>query len=25
VVGLLVKDPLSGDTVLLAHYVDELN
>ena len=25
VVGLLVKDPLSGNTVLLAHYVDELN
>jgi hypothetical protein len=25
VVGLLLKDPTSGDTVLLAHYVDELN
>jgi len=25
VVGLLLKDPLSGNTVLLAHYVDELN
>jgi hypothetical protein len=25
VVGLLVKDPTSGGTVLLAHYVDELN
>jgi hypothetical protein len=25
VVGLLLKDPTSGNTVLLAHYVDELN
>jgi hypothetical protein len=25
VVGLLLKDPLSGNTVLLAHYVDELD
>ncbi|HEY1159915.1 MAG TPA: DUF4382 domain-containing protein [Terracidiphilus sp.] len=25
VVGLLLKDPLSGGTVLLAHYVDELD
>lgn len=25
VVGLLLKDPISGQTVLLAHYVDELN
>ena len=25
VVGLLVKDPISGNTVLLAHYVDEQN
>ena len=25
VVGLLVKDPISGQTVLLAHYVDELS
>jgi len=25
VVGLLVKDPVSGNTVLLAHYVDLLN
>lgn len=25
VVGLLVKDPLSGNTALLAHYVDALN
>jgi hypothetical protein len=25
VVGLLLKDPASGSTVLLAHYVDELN
>ncbi len=25
VVGLLLKDPVSGDTVLLAHYVDALN
>jgi len=24
VVGLLLKDPTSGKTVLLAHYVDEL-
>lgn len=24
VVGLLLKDPISGNTVLLAHYVDEL-
>jgi Domain of unknown function (DUF4382)/Domain of unknown function (DUF5666) len=24
VVGLLIKDPTSGDTVLLAHYVDDL-
>jgi hypothetical protein len=25
VVGLLLKDPVSGQTVLLAHYVDALN
>jgi hypothetical protein len=25
VVGLLIKNPLDGSTVLLAHYVDELN
>jgi hypothetical protein len=25
VVGLLLKDPASGNTILLAHYVDELN
>ena len=25
VVGLLLKDPISGQTVLLAHYVDEMN
>ena len=25
VVGLLVKDPLSGNTVLIARYVDVLN
>jgi hypothetical protein len=25
VVGLLVKDPVSGSTMLLARYVDELN
>lgn len=25
VVGLLIKDPISGNTVLLAHYVDELD
>jgi hypothetical protein len=25
VVGLLLKDPVSGNTVLLAHYVDELD
>ena len=25
VVGLLLKDPTSGNTVLLAHYVDDLN
>jgi hypothetical protein len=25
VVGLLLKDPTSGKTVLLAHYVDALN
>jgi hypothetical protein len=25
VVGLLLKDPTSGNTVLLAHYVDELD
>lgn len=25
VVGLLVKDPISGQTVLLAHYVDEIS
>jgi len=25
VVGLLLKDPISGNTVLLAHYVDALD
>jgi hypothetical protein len=25
VVGLLLKDPTSGNTVLLAHYVDALD
>jgi len=25
VVGLLLKDPTSGNTILIAHYVDELN
>jgi hypothetical protein len=25
VVGLLIKDPTSGNTVLLAHYVDALD
>jgi len=25
VVGLLIKSPLDGSTVLLAHYVDELD
>jgi len=25
VVGLLLKDPVSGQTVLLAHYVDAMN
>jgi hypothetical protein len=25
VVGLLIKSPLDGSTILLAHYVDELN
>jgi hypothetical protein len=25
VVGLLLKDPLSGNTVLVGHYVDDLD
>ncbi len=25
VVGLLLKDPLGGQTVLVGHYVDDLN